>query len=154
MFKPHPNPSHRLTCTEVRFVEVNFPRLLRPRLAIESSEGLSFLLEDQAAISLAAEFIVIFCKHLAESVTDATPLPVPSSTATVRANTAAVRTPRSSKPQAFSREYPPARISTTTPGPIRSQNHPLQLSEIWSRNQLHLIANSADQIRYVGHNTR
>ena len=146
MFKPHPNPSHRLTCTEVRFVEVNFPRLLRPRLAIESSEGLSFLLEDQAAISLAAEFMAIFRKHHAELVTDshkqasahATPLPASSFTATVGANTAAVRIARSSKPQAFSRECPPARIPTTTPGPIRSQNLPLQLIKIWSRNQLHL----------------
>ena len=54
MSKPRPNPSGRLTCTDVRFVEVDFPRQLRPRLVIEFSEGLSLLLEDQSAVPLAA----------------------------------------------------------------------------------------------------
>ncbi len=43
------------TCTDVRFVEVDFPRQLRPRLVIEFSEGLSLLLEDQASIPIAAD---------------------------------------------------------------------------------------------------
>lgn len=58
-------PSRRPTCTDVRFVEVDFPRQLRPRLVIEFSEGLSLLLEDRAAIPLAAEFVSTFRKHLA-----------------------------------------------------------------------------------------
>ncbi len=65
MSKPRPVPSCRLTCTDVRFVEVDFPRQLRPRLVIQFSEGLSLLLEDQAAIPLAADFITTFRKHLA-----------------------------------------------------------------------------------------
>ncbi len=65
MSKPRPAPSRRLTCTDVSFVEVDFPRQLRPRLVIEFSQGLSLLLEDQAAIPLAAEFIATFRKHLA-----------------------------------------------------------------------------------------
>ncbi len=58
-------PSCRPTCTDVRFVEVDFPHQLRPRLVIEFSEGLSLLLEDHAAIPLAAEFVATFRKHLA-----------------------------------------------------------------------------------------
>lgn len=65
MSKSHPTSSRRPTCTDVRFVEVDFPRQLRPRLVIEFSEGLSLLLEDHAAIPLAAEFIATFRKHLA-----------------------------------------------------------------------------------------
>jgi hypothetical protein len=66
MSKPRPNPSGRLTCTDVRFVEVDFPRQLQPRLVIQFSEGLSLLLEDQAAIPLAAAFLTNFRKHLAK----------------------------------------------------------------------------------------
>jgi hypothetical protein len=66
MSKSRPAPSCRPACTDVRFVEVDFPRTLRPRLVIEFSQGLSLLLEDQAAIPLAAEFIATFRKHLAE----------------------------------------------------------------------------------------
>lgn len=65
MSKSCPASSRRLACTDVRFVEVDFPRELRPRLVIEFSEGLSLLLEDHAAIPLAAEFIAAFRKHLA-----------------------------------------------------------------------------------------
>ncbi len=65
MSKPRPNSSRRLTCTDVRFVEVDFPRQLRPRLVIQFSEGLSLLLEDQAAVPLAAEFIATLRNHLA-----------------------------------------------------------------------------------------
>lgn len=60
-----PTPSRRFTSTDVRFVEVHFPRTLRPRLVIEFSQGLSLLLEEQSAIPLAAEFIATFRKHLA-----------------------------------------------------------------------------------------
>jgi hypothetical protein len=49
MSKSHSRPPRRPTCTDVRFVEVDFPRQLQPRLVIEFSEGLSLLLEDQAA---------------------------------------------------------------------------------------------------------
>ena len=62
MSKPRPAPSRRLTC----FVEVDFPRQLRPRLVIEFSEGLSLLLEDQSAVPLAAAFFATFRKHLAK----------------------------------------------------------------------------------------
>jgi hypothetical protein len=58
MSKPHPTSSRPLTCADVRFVEDDFPRQLRPRLVIEFSQGLSLLLEDQSAIPLAADFIV------------------------------------------------------------------------------------------------
>ena len=65
MSKPHPDPSRHLTCTDARFVEVEFPRQLRPRLVIEFSEGLRLLLEDDAAVPLAADFIAAFRDHLA-----------------------------------------------------------------------------------------
>lgn len=63
-FRPAP-PSRRPNCTDFKFVEVDFPRQLRPRLVIEFSQGLSILLEDPSAIPLAAEFITAFRKHLA-----------------------------------------------------------------------------------------
>jgi hypothetical protein len=65
MSKSRPPPSRRLTCTDVRFVEVDFPRQLRSRLVIEFSEGLSLVHEDTSAIALAAEFVTTFRKHLA-----------------------------------------------------------------------------------------
>jgi hypothetical protein len=65
MSKPHHRLSRRFVCADVRFVEVDFPRQFRPRLVIEFSQGLSLLLEDQAAVPLAAEFIATFRKHLA-----------------------------------------------------------------------------------------
>ena len=65
MSKSHVTRRGRLTCTDVRFVQVEFPRQIQPRLVIEFSEGLSLLLENQAAIPLAAEFIASFRKHLA-----------------------------------------------------------------------------------------
>ncbi|QTN33050.1 hypothetical protein HZ994_12230 [Akkermansiaceae bacterium] len=58
----YPQP---LKCTDARFVEVEFPRQLRPRLVIEFSEGLSLLLEDRDAVPLAADFIAAFRDHLA-----------------------------------------------------------------------------------------
>jgi hypothetical protein len=65
MSKSRATPSRRLSCADVRFVEVDFPHTLRPRLVIEFSDGLSLLLEDQSAIPLAAEFVSVFRKHLA-----------------------------------------------------------------------------------------
>ncbi len=65
MSKPSPTLRRPLTCTDVRFVEVEFPRQLQPRLVIEFSEGLSLLLENPAAVPLAAEFVATFRKHLA-----------------------------------------------------------------------------------------
>ena len=44
-----------MECTNARFVEVEFPRHLRPRLVIGFSDGLSLLLEDRDAIPLAAD---------------------------------------------------------------------------------------------------
>jgi hypothetical protein len=43
-----------MKCSDARFVEVEFPRQLRPRLVIEFGEGLSLLLEDRDAVPLAA----------------------------------------------------------------------------------------------------
>jgi hypothetical protein len=60
-----PGPSRPLKCSAARFVEVDFPRQLRPRLVIEFSEGLSLLLEDREAVPLAADFITAFRNHLA-----------------------------------------------------------------------------------------
>ena len=65
MSKPRPASFRRPTCTDLRFVEVDFPRTLRPRLVIQFSQGLSLLLEDHAAVPLAADFIATFRKHLA-----------------------------------------------------------------------------------------
>ena len=55
----------RLTCTDVRFVEVELPRQIRPRLVVEFSHGLSLLLEDESAVPLAASFVAAFRTHLA-----------------------------------------------------------------------------------------
>ena len=65
MSKSDPGSSRPLKCSGARFVEVEFPRQLRPRLVIEFSEGLSLLLEDGDAVPLAAEFITTFRDHLA-----------------------------------------------------------------------------------------
>ena len=58
-------PSGQFACTGFKFVEVDFPRQLRPRLVIEFSEGLSLLQENRATVPLAAEFIATFRKQLA-----------------------------------------------------------------------------------------
>ena len=65
MSKSRPILSRRLTCTEVRFIQVSFPRQLRPRLAIVFSNGFSLLLEGHTTIPIAVEFIATFRKHLA-----------------------------------------------------------------------------------------
>lgn len=63
------NPSHRrksparferARCESVHFAEVEFNQPVVPRLVIQFSEGLSLLVEDRSAVSLAAEFIVAF----------------------------------------------------------------------------------------------
>ena len=65
MSSSDPGPSWPLKCSAARFVEVEFPRQLRPRLVIEFSDGLSLLLEDCDAVPLAADFIAAFRNHLA-----------------------------------------------------------------------------------------
>jgi hypothetical protein len=60
MSRSDSRPPRPLTCSDVRFAEVEFPAVFRPRMVIEFSEGLSLLLEDRAAIPLAAEFIAVF----------------------------------------------------------------------------------------------
>lgn len=52
--------SSRIVCKDVSFVEIEFPHSITPRLVISYSEGLSVLVENQAAIPLAAEFITAF----------------------------------------------------------------------------------------------
>ena len=64
MSSSHPGLSRPLKCSAARFVEVEFPRQLRPRLVIEFGEGLSLLLEDSDAIPLAADFIAAFRNRL------------------------------------------------------------------------------------------
>lgn len=66
MSSPDPGSPQPLKCTSARFVEVEFPRQLRPRLVIEFGEGLSILLEDRDAVPLAADFITAFRGHLAK----------------------------------------------------------------------------------------
>jgi len=65
MSRSNPGPPRPLKCADVRFVQVEFPSMLRPRMVIEFSDGLSLLLEDRAAIPLAAEFIAVFRQQLA-----------------------------------------------------------------------------------------
>ena len=50
----------RAICEEVRFLEVEYPRPIRPRLVIQFSDGLSILVENRDAIPLAGEFIDAF----------------------------------------------------------------------------------------------
>jgi hypothetical protein len=60
-----PGSPQPLKCSAVRFVEVEFPRQLRPRLVVEFSDGLSLLLEDRDAVPLAADLIAAFRSRLA-----------------------------------------------------------------------------------------
>ena len=53
----------RVACESVRFAEVEFPKVIEPRLVVRFSDGLSLLVEDRQAIDLAAEFIVAFRAH-------------------------------------------------------------------------------------------
>lgn len=65
MSSSDPGSLRPLKCTTARFVEIEFPRQLRPRLVIEFGEGLSLLLEDRDAVPLAADFIAEFRSQLA-----------------------------------------------------------------------------------------
>ena len=65
MSSSDPGSPQPLKCTAARFVEVEFPRQLRPRLVIEFSDGLSLLLEDRDAVPIAADFIEAFRNRLA-----------------------------------------------------------------------------------------
>ena len=64
MSNSDPGSPQPFKCSDARFVEVEFPRQLRPRPVIEFSEGLSLLLEDRDAVPLAADFIATFRDHL------------------------------------------------------------------------------------------
>jgi hypothetical protein len=55
MSNSDPGSPQPLKYSGARFVEVEFPRQLRPRLVIEFAEGLSLLLEDRDAIPIALD---------------------------------------------------------------------------------------------------
>jgi hypothetical protein len=55
-----------LQCSDFRFAEVEFPSVTQPRLVIGFREGFSLLLADEAAIPIAARFIVAYRAHLEE----------------------------------------------------------------------------------------
>jgi len=57
MSKHTRSTTRRLTCTDIRFVEADFPRPVTPRLVLTFDEGLSILLENPADIDLACELI-------------------------------------------------------------------------------------------------
>lgn len=50
----------RAVCQEVRFLEVELPAPIRPRLVVTFSDGLHLLLEDENAACVAAKFIVAY----------------------------------------------------------------------------------------------
>jgi len=54
------HPGKRAVCEDVRFAEVEFACPVVPRLVVQFSDGLSILIEDQSAVSLAAQFIAEF----------------------------------------------------------------------------------------------
>lgn len=60
MPKKRSTARRRAVCQEVRFVEVEFPAPIRPRLIVTFSEGLHLLLEDESTVGMAAEFIAAF----------------------------------------------------------------------------------------------
>ena len=60
MQKKRPGASRRAVCQEVRFVEVELPAPIRPRLVVTFSDGLHLLLENESAARVAAEFIAAF----------------------------------------------------------------------------------------------
>lgn len=65
MSRSHPSSTRRLTCTDVRFVEAEFPRPVTPRLVLTFNEGLSILLEKPADIDLACELVAALRSRLA-----------------------------------------------------------------------------------------
>ena len=60
MRKKRPTAPRRSVCQEVRFVEVEWPAPVRPRLVVSFSDGLRLLVEDERAARVAAEFIAAF----------------------------------------------------------------------------------------------
>ena len=58
--KRSPLPGRPTVCEDVPFAEVEFTRPVMPRLAVQFIDGLSILIEDQSAVSLAARFIAEF----------------------------------------------------------------------------------------------
>jgi hypothetical protein len=52
--------ARRAVCQEVRFVEVEFPAPIRPRLVVTFSDGVHLLLEDENAAGIAAKFIAAY----------------------------------------------------------------------------------------------
>lgn len=55
-----------MKCTDFCFAEVDFPRKLRPPLVIGFGEALRLLIQDDAAVPLAAAFIAAFRDYLAK----------------------------------------------------------------------------------------
>ena len=65
MSRSHSSSTRRLTCTDVRFVEAEFPRPVTPRLVLTFNEGISILLEKPADIGLACELVATLRSRLA-----------------------------------------------------------------------------------------
>lgn len=65
MSRSRASATRRLTCTDVRFVEADFPRPVTPRLVLTFSEGISILLEKPADIDLACELVAALRTRLA-----------------------------------------------------------------------------------------
>lgn len=63
MSKPRPK-SRRLSCTAVDFVEVEFPKVVTPRLVLQFSHGISILLEKPDDIAFASELVAAIRSHL------------------------------------------------------------------------------------------
>lgn len=55
----------RLTCTDIRFVEAEFPRPVTPRLVLTFDQDISILLEKPADIGLACELAAALRTRLA-----------------------------------------------------------------------------------------
>ena len=56
--------SRRLSCTAVDFVEVDFPKVVTPRLVLQFNHGISILLEKPEDIAFASELVVAIRSHL------------------------------------------------------------------------------------------
>jgi hypothetical protein len=63
MSKPRTN-SRSLCCTAVDFVEVDFPKVITPRLVLQFAEGISILLEKPNDIAFACELVTAIRAHL------------------------------------------------------------------------------------------
>jgi hypothetical protein len=58
-----PGIGDRVTCENVYFSEVEFPKPVTARLVIQFSEGLSLLVDNESSVNLAARFITAFRKY-------------------------------------------------------------------------------------------